>query len=149
MGTSFTEEVNLSWVLKALGMLLSKQRNQHKHKAWEAVSCLFLAGPCLVAQTGHDVCVVAEEHEDSQGLGIVCWGAVNAFCFLLSSSWDECWPGNPDWTKPVSLSLLGLCVGGDTHVLSFFCFLVFGGYCFYFFLWSKIDLQGGLACCDS
>lgn len=27
-----------------------------------------------------------------------------------------------DLTKPVSLSLLGLCVGGDTHVLSFFAF---------------------------
>ena len=57
---------------------------------------------------------------------------------FFSPFWEECWPGNPDLTKPVSLSLLGLCVGGDTHVLSFFGFWFLDVMIFIFFFEVKL-----------
>lgn len=137
MGTSFTEEVTFELSSKGSRDDAFQAEESAQAEAWEAVSCLFLAGPRLVAQTGLDVCLVPEEHEDSQGLGGVCWVLWVPSVFF-SPFWEECWPGNSDLTKPVSLSLLGLCVGGDTHVLSFFAFWFLEVIVFIFFFEVKL-----------
>ena len=56
--------------------------------------------------------------------------------------------GTPTWEprfdqgQPLSLSLLGLCVGGDTHVLSHFVFVFFQLLNYDFLLsWLEYDFK--------
>lgn len=133
---------HLNWVLKALGMMLSKQRSQHKHRGVRS-SELFVPRRAPLGGPNRTWCLPGARAWGQPRLRRCLPSIVSAFCFLLPFlrgmlTWEL------RFDQACELKFAGSVCGWGYPCAFFFCFLVSGGYCFYFFLWSKIDLPSDL-----